>query len=60
MKQQVKKRISTEISSFGVSKREGHDSSKFYKRKLYDLVKNGSSDNTAAGNGKSRKLPKTK
>src|SRR4051812_16322336 len=44
MKQQVKKRISTESSSFGVSKREGHDSSKFYKRKLYDLIKNGCSD----------------
>jgi modification methylase len=25
----------TETSSFGVSKREGHDSSKFYRRKLY-------------------------
>jgi modification methylase len=41
MKHQAKKRISTESSSFGVSKREGHDSSKFYKRKLYDLIKNG-------------------
>ncbi len=40
MKQQVRKRISTESSSFGVSKREGHDSSKFYKRKLYDLIRN--------------------
>lgn len=30
-----RKRISTETQSFGVSKREGHDSSKFYARKLY-------------------------
>ena len=27
--------MATETSSFGVSKREGHDSSKFYNRKLY-------------------------
>jgi site-specific DNA-methyltransferase (adenine-specific) len=30
-----RKRISTETKSFGVSKREGHDSTKFYGRKLY-------------------------
>lgn len=29
---------STRTSSFGVSKREGHDSSPFYSRKLYDQV----------------------
>jgi len=29
------KRIPTETSSFGVSRRESHDSSKFYGRKLY-------------------------
>ena len=29
------RRRSTETSSFGVSRREGHDSSKFYGRKLY-------------------------
>ncbi|MDQ3872307.1 MAG: site-specific DNA-methyltransferase [Thermoproteota archaeon] len=43
--EQIRKRISTESSSFGISKREGHDSSKFYKRKLYDLMKNNSGDN---------------
>ena len=31
----ARKRKSTETSSFGVSKREGHDSSKFYGRRLY-------------------------
>ncbi|MGH9921829.1 MAG: DNA-methyltransferase [Nitrososphaerales archaeon] len=30
-----RKRISTETQSFGVSKREAHDASKFYGRKLY-------------------------
>jgi DNA modification methylase len=35
-----RKRISTETQSFGVSKREGHDSSKFYNRKLYALDTN--------------------
>jgi DNA modification methylase len=29
-------RKKTETSDFGVSRREGHDSSKFYRRKLYD------------------------
>jgi site-specific DNA-methyltransferase (adenine-specific) len=29
-------RKKTETSDFGVSKREGHDASKFYKRRLYD------------------------
>jgi DNA modification methylase len=32
----------TETSSFGVSKREGHDSSKFYRRKLYSSGSNAS------------------
>jgi site-specific DNA-methyltransferase (adenine-specific) len=31
----ARKRESTETSSFGVSKREGHDSSKFYSRRLF-------------------------
>jgi site-specific DNA-methyltransferase (adenine-specific) len=30
-----RRRISTETQSFGVSKRESHDSTKFYSRKLY-------------------------
>lgn len=34
-----RKRVSTETQSFGVSKREGHDSSKFYSRKLYGQTK---------------------
>jgi modification methylase len=61
MKEQVKKRISTESSSFGVSKREGHDSSKFYKRKLYDLIKNGNdTTTTAGGNGEYEETPANK
>jgi modification methylase len=32
----AKKRNGTETQSFGVSKREGHDSSKFYARKIYE------------------------
>jgi hypothetical protein len=33
-------------SDFGVSRREGHDSSKFYRHKLYDTAKNtASTDN---------------
>jgi modification methylase len=32
---QSRKRISTQTQGFGVSKREGHDSSRFYGRKLY-------------------------
>lgn len=32
----ARKRERTETQSFGVSKREGHDSSKFYARKIYD------------------------
>jgi hypothetical protein len=32
----AKKRNGTETQSFGTSKREGHDSSKFYARKLYE------------------------
>tara|TARA_Y100000590_G_scaffold197010_1_gene223760 strand:- start:204 stop:1328 length:1125 start_codon:yes stop_codon:yes gene_type:complete len=31
----MKKRKTTKTSNFGVSKREGHDSSKFYSRKLF-------------------------
>ncbi|HKX81009.1 MAG TPA: site-specific DNA-methyltransferase [Nitrososphaera sp.] len=34
-----RKRISTETQSFGVSKRESHDSSKFYGRKVYAAPK---------------------
>jgi site-specific DNA-methyltransferase (adenine-specific) len=34
-----RKRVSTETKSFGVSKREGHDSTKFYGRKLYGDAK---------------------
>jgi site-specific DNA-methyltransferase (adenine-specific) len=33
-------RKTTKTSDFGVSRREGHDSSKFYGRKLYDTAKN--------------------
>lgn len=42
----VRKRSSTEMQSFGVSKREGHDSSRFYSRKLYrqNPPNNGESD----------------
>jgi len=32
----VLKKKSTKTSSFGVAKRENHDSSEFYSRKLYD------------------------
>lgn len=35
-------RKKTETSDFGVSRREGHDSSKFYSRKLYDNNKGAS------------------
>jgi site-specific DNA-methyltransferase (adenine-specific) len=34
-----RKRVSTETQSFGVSKRESHDSSKFYGRKIYGAPK---------------------
>jgi site-specific DNA-methyltransferase (adenine-specific) len=37
----------TETSDFGVSKREGHDSSKFYSRKLYDNNKDSASPASA-------------
>ena len=44
------RRKTTETSNFGVSKREGHDSSKFYSRKLYHNNKGdvsiGSAENT--------------
>jgi len=44
------RRKTTETSNFGVSKREGHDSSKFYSRKLYYNNKGdvsiGSAENT--------------
>lgn len=43
------KRISTETQGFGVSKREGHDSSRFYSRKLYrqNTSNNGESNDDA-------------
>jgi modification methylase len=37
-------RKKTETSDFGVSRREGHDSSKFYRRKLYDNNKGASAN----------------
>jgi DNA modification methylase len=40
---------STETSDFGVSRREGHDSSKFYSRKLYG-GNNGSTNSSATVN----------
>jgi modification methylase len=41
-----RKRVTTETRNFGVSRREGHDSSKFYGRKLYGKKDNapGNSD----------------
>jgi DNA modification methylase len=39
----------TETSDFGVSRREGHDSSKFYRRKLYDN-KNNSTNSASTEN----------
>ncbi|MFL6498345.1 MAG: DNA-methyltransferase, partial [Nitrososphaera sp.] len=43
---QARKRISAETQAFGVSKRESHDSSKFYSRKLYtqSTTNNGQSN----------------
>ncbi|MFL6483604.1 MAG: DNA-methyltransferase [Nitrososphaera sp.] len=43
---QARKRISAETQAFGVSKRESHDSSKFYGRKLYtqSTTNNGQSN----------------
>jgi DNA modification methylase len=43
---QYRKRISTETQAFGVSKRESHDSSRFYSRKLYrqSTTNNGESN----------------
>ena len=38
-----KARKRTQTQSFGASKREGHDSTKFYNRKLYNS--NGSNEN---------------
>jgi site-specific DNA-methyltransferase (adenine-specific) len=51
-----RKRISTETQGFGVSKREGHDSSRFYSRKLYreNTTSNGES---TGGGGKYRENP---
>jgi site-specific DNA-methyltransferase (adenine-specific) len=37
----------TETSDFGVSRREGHDSSKFYSRKLYGSSKDSTSPDSA-------------
>jgi site-specific DNA-methyltransferase (adenine-specific) len=34
----LKKRKRTKTSTFGVSKREGHDSSPFYNRKMYEAI----------------------
>src|SRR5215204_2165049 len=42
-----RKRISTEAQGYGVSKRESHDSSRFYSRKLYRQ----STTNNGATNG---------
>ena len=42
--QKVRKRTPTETQSFGVSKREGHDSSKFYKRKIHNNSTNNDSN----------------
>lgn len=47
-----RKRISTETQSFGVSKRESHDSSKFYSRKLY-----GDSSNAKSPEYKDNAIP---
>ena len=46
---QSRKRISTQTQGFGVSKREGHDSSRFYGRKLYvqDTLNNRESNHDA-------------
>ncbi|MEM3094040.1 MAG: site-specific DNA-methyltransferase [Nitrososphaera sp.] len=41
------RRKTTETSDFGVSRREGHDSSKFYSRKLYD--NNGKDSTSSSG-----------
>jgi modification methylase len=41
------RRKATETSDFGVSRREGHDSSKFYSRKLYDDSKGDAGAGTA-------------
>jgi site-specific DNA-methyltransferase (adenine-specific) len=38
---------STETSDFGVSRREGHDSSKFYSRRLYGSNKDSASSSSA-------------
>src|ERR671930_213968 len=45
-----RKRISTETQGFGVSKREGHDSSRFYSRKLYR--QNNTNNRESNGDGK--------
>jgi site-specific DNA-methyltransferase (adenine-specific) len=41
------RRKATETSDFGVSRREGHDSTKFYNRKLYDDSKGDTGAGTA-------------
>jgi site-specific DNA-methyltransferase (adenine-specific) len=43
----VASRKKTETSDFGVSKREGHDASKFYRRRLYDDNSKKASPGTA-------------
>ncbi|MDW0122231.1 MAG: hypothetical protein QOK81_06390, partial [Nitrososphaeraceae archaeon] len=50
-----RKRIPTETQGFGVSKREGHDSSRFYNRKLYR--ENTTSNGERTGGGKYRENP---
>ena len=40
------RRKTTETSDFGVSRREGHDSTKFYSRKLYDKGKDSTNTGT--------------
>ncbi len=42
----VARKKPSETSSFGVSKREGHDSSKFYNRRLYEGSHSKTTDNT--------------
>lgn len=51
-----RKRIPTETQGFGVSKREGHDSSRFYSRKLYRQNTTSNGESTGGG-GKYRANP---
>ena len=47
-------RISTRTSAFGVSKREGHDSSRFYGSKLYETLV---TSKVTKGEGKENEIP---